>query len=265
MSMTDVRVTIEAPSRTPHRYGLFSVLDFIDTGRGQTLLAWDSIGCGPVEVAQDPCLIDTGADHTKGTTESVGCDNSGGVESLTVMAWDDSSLGRPPRQVTSDRAARLLALGEQAAVERLVSFDMLGSAADVTPLTGNPPAGASYEEKVLISLGAVEQALAGSIHGEGVILLPRILVPLMSSALSQTGSVLRTKLGTPVAACGGWDPSQTTATQIVGTAALVGSRGPVVSGQGWNTNLNDHAAYAERDYSIGWECEPVYADPITIT
>lgn len=251
MSMTDVREVIDAPVRVPYRFGLFSVLDFDGSGRAGIELAWDSIGCGPLQTVQDPCLSIDGADHTKAS--SVECAEVGSA-GFTVIAYDDSSLGRSPRGASSSRASDKLTLGEQPTVELALTGYLAAVATDVSQSAG---AGASIKEQAGYAIGEVEQSLAEA-GGEGVILVARSFVALLPNYFNSTGSVLRTKLGTPVAALGGWAAGRN---DVLGVPALVARRGQIAEGDGYNLNTNDRAAYAERDYSFGWECGAVVALP----
>lgn len=256
MSMTAVREVVAAPVRTPYRYGLFSVLDFAVATRGGIQLAWDSIGCADLQVVADPCLNEDGSAHTK--VGNVACENTGGVVAMTVIAYDDSSLGRD-RQVSSDRARNKLALGEQYAVENTLSTAFAGSTpTDVTGSITVPFVSASGPTDLWVAaIGQVETEI-NQRGGEGIVFLPRSAAGLVSGYVSTTGSVARTMLGTPVAFLSGWGFGVPAA---VGVTAMLAARGPVAEGNGWNMEINDHSIYAERDYSLGWECDVVFADP----
>jgi len=252
MTMTTLYEVVDAPVRTPYRFGLFSVLDFTAAEKAAVGLTWESLGCADLQVVRDPCLSADGAAHTK--TDGLDC-YVPEFKGFTVVAWDDSSLGRGPRQVNSTRPSQVLILQEQSAVEMALTHEL---EADADLITAHPvPAGAGLREKYLWALGQVEQELADK-GGEGVILVSRRVATLLDTALAPTGSVLRTKLGTPVGALGGWDAADD---RIYGLTALVAQRSAIATGQGWNTAINDNAAYAERDYVIGWDCGAAYALP----
>ena len=257
MSMIDVRQVVEAPTRVPYRFGLFSVLDFQPSSRGTLALAWDSIGCSPTQAAQDPCLTDGGEDHTK--TPNVDCE-TGSPVSFSVIAYDDSSLGRD-RAESSDRARQKLLIGEQYTAEMMFSAAFDGNTTDVTGLVPLPTTLNTAAELWTAAIGEIEQAL-GEQGGEGLIFMPRAAASAVSDYLNITGSVARTKLGTPIAFLAGWDYA--TSDAVIGVSATVAVRGEIATGNAWNMLINDHSEYAERDYALGWECDALVVNPSSI-
>lgn len=246
MSMVNVRTVVERPVRTPHRYGLFSVLSFDPDDRAGGGLLWDSLGCLAAGVAQDLCL--TGTDDSA-MAATVDCGSVGGGDPFTVFSLDDSSMGRSRDGGDEAALAREhLLLHEQVAVESHLTGILDTAATVVTVATAD----------ARVQLGEVEAQLAAR-GGEGIILVRRSLIAQIPDAFTTTGSTLRTTLGTPVAACGGWTPAA--AAQILGVNALVAERSGISTGVGYALAINDRSAYAERDYSIGWECDPVKAIP----
>jgi hypothetical protein len=243
MTMTNVRVVTDLPGRSPHRFGLFSVVDFGQDARAAGGVAWASLGCAPIQVVQDSCIVSGATDVD--LVANVGCYN-GKTEPFTVVAFDQSSMGRSPRTAEPAHASDRLALMEPSAVETEVTRQMAVGATDVTVAGGN----------IARQLGEVEARLA-VLGGEGLLLVRRSTIAQNADYFVQTGSVLRTMLGTPVAACAGWSPADPDT--VLGVPMIFGSRSAVLTGFGWDMNLNDHGAYAERDYSIGWDCEVVSA------
>lgn len=262
MVMTDVRPVIEAPIRVPYQFGLFSVLDFTPdelAGRG---FAWESLGCGPLalQYTQDPCIVDVGEDPEPHEKEDLlGCSVSS-TSPFTVVAYDDSSLGRPPRSTDSGvaRARARLELFEQHTVEVFTAV-VLNAAATIIPIPA--PAGSDLKTQFAYSIGEIEHRLAG-LGGEGVILVRRSSIALHPEYFTRTGSMMRTLLGTPVAAMGGWGLNRDA---VLGVAGLLARRGGIATGRGFDTKINSHADYAERDYAIGWECTPVISTPSVAT
>jgi hypothetical protein len=252
MTMQNVREVVAAPTRTPHRYGLFSVVNFDPSDRAGILLAWDSFGCSALQVVENECTIPSGVESP--LVGNIDCANGGTVTGFTVMAFDDTSLGRD-RNLEPDRARQRLALGEQVAVEQYVTAIPEVAGTDVTDTV---PVGSDQEWATKAALGAVDTAVSEA-GDEGLILVRRSLITMIPDAFIQTGSMLRTRTGTPVAACVGW--GATGNNRIIGLTAVVARRGPVSIVNAHNMAINDHSMAAERDYSIGWECGTVYADP----
>lgn len=256
---TNTRNVVAAPARTSHRYGLFSVLDFGVNTRGNQGLAWDSLGCSPMQITDDACFITGGGPTDK--TGNIDCANNGGITAFTVMAFDDSSMGRDRAALGPERARDRLAIAEQAAVElKLMAEFASFLPTDVTPGgTSGPPATDSFADKTRACVGAVEEDIADS-GGEGILFVPRAVVSLIPDAFIQTGSMLRTKIGTPVAAC----TFPAVASAIYGVPAMVALRSGIATGDGYELTIDDISAFAERDYSLGWDCGLAVATPSAI-
>lgn len=256
MTMTNVRPVIESPARTPYRFGLFSVLDFTAEERAAAGMTWEGLGCGGpgLDYAQDGCIVTGGAPHTK--QDLLGCDDHVLVDPFTVIAFDQSSMARDRDNLASQRATERLTLFEQHTVEEFITLEM--SATSVT-VSVSGATGASLKEQVGLAIGEVEHALT-DLGGEGIILVRRSTIALLPSYFSTTGSVLRTKLGTAVAACGGWGANRN---DVLGVPAFNAARSSIKTGEGYDTGVNDLANYAERDYAIGWDCDAVSATPAT--
>ena len=250
MSMTGLRVAVPAPARTAHRFGLFSVLDFLSERPLQ--LSWDSIGCGLLSTNEDPCL--TGVNDL--TVAAMAACSTNGAFNFTVTGYDESSLGRTPRTEDSTRANQHLLLGEQREVETRLTQKLFAIANNVSTTV----AGSNVELKARVALGEAETAV-NLLGGEGILFVRRALVSLIPNCFQTTGSVLRTVLGTPVAACAGWDASVPVGA-VLGVAALVAARGPVSESSGYFLKTNSLSKIAQRDYGMGWECQPQYANTI---
>lgn len=258
--MDTIRQTLAAPpTRSPYRYGLFSVLDFEPSTRGTMRVDWDGLGCLNPSRLIDDCLDETGPAGT--LAASIDCGVPGTV-GFSVMSFDDSSIGRD-REVSTDRASQKLALTEQYVAETgLIAAMQAGSPTDVTADIKLPKgvADADIEDLIHAGLAQVEMALNAR-GGEGIIFAQRSLAPFLSKYVKATGSTMRTALGTPVAFLAGWPTGGSLESAIVGVNALVAMRGQVETGNGWDTTINDHAEYAARDYAFGWECDAVYSIP----
>lgn len=239
---TKPRQLVPAPERSPYRYGLFSVLGFPDNSRAGVPMAWDSLGCLVPEAVQDVCIHGAENPHTKNPTIECGLQFSSG---FTVVAYDVSTLQR--RGESDELAREQLDYAEQVTVEGHLNV-LLGEHLGVAE-TSTTPLGA---------LGAVEQALAER-GSTGVIIMSRATATLLSEVLVREGDRLTTVLGTPVAAVAGPFVAPMDSTSIYGVTGLHGVRGPVASAAVADRSINDVSAFAERDYSIGFECDVIVA------
>ena len=244
MTLQDVRRVVDAPARVPYRFGLFSVISFVPDERAAGGVAWDSLGCLVPGTITDDCIVVGGGDGTMPATNIECADKT--VNPFTVVSFDESSLGRPPRSASPGRAQARLIAGEQTAVETELSGYLVTGATDITVAASG----------LATQLGEMEHALAEQ-GSEGVIVVRRSVIAAMPDYFMQTGSMLRTKLGTPVAALGGWTPASPLT--IFGVPSFIGHRSAVSVGTGWNRAINDVSEYAERDYAIGWDCTALTA------
>lgn len=245
MTMTDVRPVIDLPGRLPHRHGLFSVIDFDLDERAAAGVTWESSGCDPIQVIQDACIVSGATADT--LTGNVNC-LVGKTDPFGVVAFDQSSLGRSPRDADATKAVARLQLMESSAVESFLSGVLDSGATDVTVASGD----------LRRQVAEIEFALAEK-GGQGIILARRSTVSLLADDLVVNGALLRTKLGTPVAGFGGWDAADTDT--VFGVTNLVGTRSSIVTGVGYDQLANSNGSYAQRDYSIGWDCTAVAATP----
>jgi hypothetical protein len=256
MTLAATREVITAPVRTPHRYGLFSVLDFGGLGaRPGVQLAWDSLGVTVLQVREDSFTVAGASDDNLTSTINAG-GMLGGTTAFTVISHDDRSMLRQPLADDGTYAEQRLVVGEQEAVERKLTAQL--EAATPTDVSVAAGAGTSPETQARVALGEVETALGGRLS-EGLILVRRSVVSLIPDCFQQTGSILRTRLGTPVAACAGWTPSDSSL--MFGLTALVGVRSQINRYSGPDEATNTRSNVASRDYSLGWETGLVSALP----
>lgn len=245
MTMTTVRQVVDAPARTPYRFGLFSVLDFLQDERAASGFQWEGAGCDVPYVYTSDCLLVGG---NPALTVKDRIENSCDVrvaDPFTVVAFDDASLGRDGGGAA--RAQANLTLGEQTTVEGYVISLIEAAAIDISVATGD----------LATQIGEIEADIESG-GGEGIILVRRSTIALLPDYFVQTGSMLRTKLGTPVAALAAWTPARNA---VVGLASLAAARSGISTGVGYKTDTNDNASFAERDYAFGWDCTPLIATP----
>jgi hypothetical protein len=239
-------VIVDAPAREAYDFGLFSVIDFGEASRGSVPIVWDSQGCLVPEAVRDACLH--GADpHTKQSTIVCGDQWSTG---FSVYAMDKSSLGRTG--VDNARATTQLEYAEQVQVERYLLMLLDEHSTVVTPVDGASP----YTP--LIAVALIEQALS-SRGGKGTIIMSRYLATVLSDHLVANGGRLTTKLGTPVVAIGAEYDTPADALAVYGVTSLKGIRGTVATSTEVDREINDLSAVAERDYSLGFECDAFVA------
>lgn len=239
-------VIVDAPPREAYDFGLFSVLDFGEASRGSVPIVWESQGCVVPEAVRDACLH--GADpHTKSGTVVCGDQWSTG---FSVYAMDKSSLGRSG--VDNSRATAQLEYAEQVQVEYHLLLLLDEHSTVVTPVEGASP----YTP--LIALALIEQAISGR-GGKGTIVMSRYLATILSDHLVASGGRLTTKLGTPIVAIGAEYDTPADAMNVYGVTGLKGVRGAVATSTEVDREINDLSAVAERDYSLGFECDAFMA------
>jgi hypothetical protein len=232
--------TVDAPTREAYDHGLFSVLDFGNAERAGLPIQWDSVGFMVPTAVQDVCLH--GADpHTK--TNLIECAEMYST-GFTVVSYDTSGLQKRGT-VDADLAASQLEYAEQLTVEGYLL--QLLDENDVTApvVTGASPYPARQ------ALATIESALAGR-GAKGTIIMSRFLASLLSESLDIGVTTLTTKLGTPVAAIGA-PFGAISPLNIYGVTGLRGVRGQVNTAAAPDKAVNNLSAFAERDYSIGFE------------
>lgn len=271
MTVTSVEPWPEVvgPLSTPLSFGLFSVAPIEQYAPG----AWES---GVTWKVNDRCS--TGGiwpsvctPVVPSNTKTRDTDNIDGAARAFVV-FDNYACWAPTDiQGAADRARQRLAASEQASVERAVWTGVGGNipslasleTTDLTPSTG--------AVTMTQGLGILEEAI-GCLGGvEGVIHMPRRLVPPLQSLfqLWRDGSVLRTTLGSKVAAysCApntGPDgqPAGENETWIYATGPLKIWRSemsvPGAPGQWLDRATNMYSVFAERIYLVMFDC-PVVA------
>ena len=169
--------------------------------------------------------------------------------------------GVPLSQHETQARNRFIA-AEQWGVENKIATELAtaGAAAasviDIAPLVH---AQKSIPDKYQTMLAHVESQLSVLTGNEGIIYMSRFAASMLSTVLTTSGGMLRTVLGTPVAAMGGWPDvtANTLITQdvIYGTGPVKAARGEidVYNGTG-DLSVNDASIIVQRTYSFGWDC-----------
>jgi hypothetical protein len=232
---------------------------------------WEALTCAPASgIGQPAC--EAGED---GQTTATGLpkftdpvSDMGENTAFTVYgAYTCTPVGHTV-QFAMDRATEHLLAREEARAEQAIwtgDLDNTGFAADAED------AGAGSLKRAIANL---EGWLATNYGSRGVIHMTRTaaLLALEDGPLEIKGSVLQTKMGTPVIAGAGYPGTGPTgqapaanSTYIFATPAMLGYRGEVFPAAdpvaaGFDRSKNDLHAVAERTYLLGWDpCGTAFA------
>ena len=245
---------VEPPSGVPPRFGLASVLSYNDADPHEGLgVTWVSQSCSTAGLTNNDCVDPGQAALTPDPACAVAT-----AEPFTVYLYDtDSIVGVQPSAHREQLRNRFL-VAEASGVELAVSTSLLALA---TPFT-NTLGGTDIASKLLCALGLVEQEVGLLTGNEGVIHLPKWILPLVANALSEKSGVLRTTAGTPVAAYASWAGytagAVPTTAEIYGTGPMLAHRGQAEYLAGTpDLKLNDIDTIAQRTYVVGWDCGAV--------
>jgi len=253
-----------APTSVPYRYGLFSAVNFDQIGDHDRLgMTWRSDACQQPGMTIGECK-DPG--NVAALVPSA-CGYIGTAEAFTAYIFDEDSLAGVPLSQHETQARNRFIAAEQWGVENKISATLAtaGAAAasiiDIAPLVF---AGQSIPEKYQTMLAQVESQMSVLTGNEGIIYMSRFAASMLSTVLTTSGGMLRTILGTPVAAMGGW--ADVTADTLITEDVIYGT-GPVKAARGdidlyngiGNLSINDASIIVQRTYSFGWDCGVVGA------
>ena len=261
-------IRVEAPQRSPHRFGLFSVAEIIEEPASPVFFGgtvWEPLPCEHPGLWPGPCGTTPIPEEKCAATQP----DSPVTTPFTVYGsyWCDL-VGRTP-QDASDRAVQHLQGGEQHAVE----YAVWSGAAGAAPAFAGPDTvdlgTASCAAQLLERIYAYTDVAYSS---EVVVHAPRPVMPWLASAgvlvRSADGGRVETQSGTPIAFGSGYTEA---GTGPDGTQADPGSywvyvTGPVVirrggilrlpdpPSHGLDRRTNDYLALAERTYLAAWDC-----------
>lgn len=253
-------VIVPGAPRQPLPFGLFSTFTFRPEGDGH----WQGINgvtfeSLPCEQAAGLPLVDCPPVET--FTEDPLAPTFGEALPFAIYGWYSCS----PVGNNVEGARRLaidhLTAREEARVEMALVTGNLGNVPNLSGANGYPaPADLGTAPDVLAALALVEQEVAERYGSLGVIHMNRATAVLLKGALSSSGSTLRTKVGTPVAAGVSYPDGF-----IYGTPALFGYHSEVyhpedVPGALFDRSNNVLTVFAARSYLIGFDpCGPVQA------
>ncbi|GAA3172644.1 hypothetical protein GCM10020001_118930 [Nonomuraea salmonea] len=266
-------MTVAAPAVQPYGFGLFSVAQWpVEADpHWRCGVQWEPYACGPARLYPiDQCA--EGEPPEKQVEEGTPL-----VEATPLVVYGGYHCKLPGRTVPADiedRARQSLALGEQRAVEEAVWTGAAGNSPwlaspDATVLNAAETPGAGDALKAIGAIAALEAYLGATYGGLGVIHVPRGAVPALAfyQQIVRDGSVLRTVLGTPVAAYGGspntgpaGEPAPAGTAWAYATGPVAIRRGEVlvtptpVPAAGFDRKTNQVHLLAEREYVVGWDC-----------
>lgn len=240
-TISEVHHTVDAPVGRPHRFGLFSLLEFTPDADEHVALGIEfESACWPIGTTRDSCVTLEPED-----LQPADC-SVAEFAPFTVYAAEDRLIaGRD----AEERSRFRLFEGEEQQVEREVWAQLLAAA---PPVNVETLYGFAGPELAL----AYVQAVMPSERGQGTILMSEFAAVLLSDYLVREGSRVSTVRGTPVAIL---DSPETDAVTVFGVGPLVGYRTAAEVFNGFDRAVNTDSAVAQRTYVIGWDCTPVGA------
>lgn len=259
-------VEVAAPARQPARFGLFSVSNIVPQPemRFENGVEFFPLPCEAAGGVSGVC-VDTSAVVIGEDDYGVPVRLGNNIDTVTglpfaVFGWYDcSAFGRPLRE-GFQRAREHLSAGEERAVERAVHDGDLDNVPSFATAVDITPAGGAFTAE---AVGVLESFIGREYGGVGVIHVPRRAMSRLSGLVTREGQHLETKIGTYVAAGGGYDIAQETA--LVGEqATFYATSIPTIRRSEpfttpdqehlLNRNTNDVTAIAQRVYVVTWEC-----------
>lgn len=266
-------VSVEAPSVTPLRYGLFSVAQFPNENdpHWQMGVEWQAWSCGIASAYACPTCVQNDGNTAPTKTYTTPPAAANALPFTVYGAFSCSPIGHWDDGVT--RATANLINGEERAVELQMATGAAhnsnaltrATSTDITPTPGTP---------VTIPQGIALLESYGGLNGSGefVIIMNRreALLANANGTLinpNSTDTQLRSSLNTPVAAISGFDgrtgPNNVAAG--AGRAWLFATGVPQIRRsevflnppsreQALSQRTNDFKQLAERTYALGWDC-----------
>lgn len=255
-----VRVTVTGPPRTPHRFGLFSVVPVEEVDSHALMgVQWEPLTCASPNVYEFGCCP-----PNKEFEAAPGVQDA--TPFVVVGSWACTMGGITPDEAQR-RARQHLELGEQHAVERALWTGEGGNG----PRLAHPDTADLGEVHCATDMLSVLEGYANRNYvGQSILHAPRAVMPYLTEngLVGQVaGSRLETPYGLSVVAGSGYTEANTGPD---GTPAPAGSwwvymtgamkvwRGPVETPPdpeaGFSRCDNEFVALAERIYLVGWDC-----------
>lgn len=237
---------VEAPPVVALPYGIFSVAEVRLPADDHWRLGvqWQSQACGLTKTTYGPCNVL----EVESLTPDEYCFVSQ-FEPFSVYTYNnDSVIGHTLEEHRANAIQRLIA-SEQTTVEQNVWGQLQVDAVSTLSLTSFSPG---------VVLGYLEQMLAQTYGGQGVIHMSRLTATYLWEYLQVQGGKLVTKLGTPVVAGAGYDAISTPIDEfyMFASGPVVIYRGDVDTRQNAVSKSNNEVSIiAQRDYVLGWDCQ----------
>lgn len=259
MALVAPAALVAAPARTPLPFGLGSVIGWRTGDRFNSGVRWSNITCDPAGGRGGPECDP--ADAIGLPKEFDGERIVGDATPFLVYGHDTCLIIGTSFEESQEYATAHLLAREEARAEQALWTGDLGSVPNFAGANGYPaPVSAGTHDPEWHALAAVEDML-GRVYGSlGVIHMSRRTASLLlaKGALDKSGGRLFTELGTPVVAGAGYPDVP----EIVGTAAVFGYRGDIITSSNRPGDLLDRSsnqmyAIAEREYVVGFDPCPV--------
>lgn len=249
MSLIEIMPSVEVPGvpPTPYPFGLFSIppASAPSDGHWQSGVWWQTAACTLVGVTHGPCTVD---EDVPAKDPNVVC-GQGFAGAFTVYAMSDVSTGGASIDEKRAQARDLLLAGEQWAVESVL-WDLLLAA---TPAASTAPT-------IEAAIGLAEATMPSLYGGTPTLHMNRLAATLGGSAaaLRVDGARLRSFLGSPVVAGGGYGDAGEDDLEVIASGGLVVIRSEVFDlGDHIDQATNTLSAVVERTYAVGWDCTAV--------
>lgn len=234
--MAGPTLRIEAPTRAAREGGLSGVAEFVhneEIGNAENTV-FVSDGCAFPQLEASRCFNNDVPDKQ---SDGIFVNNAI-TETFTIYAGVRCWAG--PESDFKERAERALDAGRDRVLEAQLALWVAGATALAAGST------------VIGAIGKVEQDLDERYVGRGIIVMSRedALVAAAGGALEKVGSVLQTKLGTPVLATSAVDPGY-----VHGTGALLVQHTDTVTTELITPVRNHQEALAEAQFVLAVDCE----------
>jgi hypothetical protein len=267
-------VTVPAPPRQPHKFGLFSAVPIHPANDPHMLMGvqWEPDTCARPKTMPEQCPCPTAVDFSPPSPVQ-------DADPFTVVGTWTCALGGYTPAYAQEKARANLAAGEQQAVEWGIwtgDTELYGPIGDDSPQRFHGPRFADPTTPVIGEvkcatdlLAVIEQWTASRYTGAPIVHLPRPVLPYLAAdhLLTTVSNRLETTYGTQLVAGAGYAEANTGPD---GTKAPDGSWWVYVTGalnvyrsdvftppdaaDGFVRCNNEMLAVAMRTYLVGWDC-----------
>ncbi|MFC1410402.1 hypothetical protein ACEZCY_14165 [Streptacidiphilus sp. N1-12] len=266
MSIAPLRY-VEPQPVAPAAGGLFSVATMLpmEDAHAENGVMWEPLTCAEAQAGGDPCVaerdplaVDEGVPEVEATPF------------IIYGGYNCKLVGHTVADVRN-RAQQALYLGEQRATERALWTGDQGNRprlADPTAVILGPGSLLADAVSPEVGLALLEAYLGSGTGGVGMVHLTRDVATLLwrGQMLTTSGTRTTTRLGTLVAAGGGYPGTGPDGSDAPAGTAWAYATSPVVvrrsevymnpdtPEQALNKTTNNLEILAERTYVVGWDC-----------